>query len=169
MIPEQLRANAADLIAACAAYGLRIATAESCTGGLIAATLSEIPGASRVLERGFVTYTNEAKVEMIGVDPLLIERVGAVSPEVVISMAEGAVAHSRADMAVAVTGLAGPDGGTPAKPIGLVYLAVAVRGEPTSHRECRFGSIGRSEIRAAAVLASLAMLRGVAGRPAGSA
>ncbi len=111
--------------------GLRLATAESCTGGLIAATLTEIAGSSDVVERGFVTYSNEAKIEVIGVPAALLQAHGAVSAHVARAMAEGALAHSRADVAVSVTGIAGPGGATPAKPVGLVYLAAARRGRET--------------------------------------
>ena len=162
MEPE-LVAAADRLLADLADRHLRIATAESCTGGLIAAAVTELPGSSRVLERGFVTYTNEAKAELLGIDMGLIRRVGAVSREVAIAMAEGAVARSRADMAVSVTGIAGPDGGTAAKPVGLVHIAAAMRGGQTLHQECRFGAIGRHEVRKAAVLAALALAHRAAG------
>jgi nicotinamide-nucleotide amidase len=150
------------LIADFAESGLRIATAESCTGGLIAALLTEVPGSSRVFERGFVTYTIEAKSEMIGVDPSLIARVGAVSPEVANAMAEGALRNSRADVAVAVTGIAGPEGGTPEKPVGLVHIAAVRRDQPTHHTLHRFGPIGREAIRLAAVAEALTLLRAAA-------
>ena len=116
--------------------GLKLATAESCTGGLIAAILTEVPGSSDVFERGFVTYSNEAKTELLGVPAELIEKHGAVSEEVARAMASGALGHSRADIAVAVTGVAGPGGGTTAKPVGLVHLAAARRGSVT-HKEIR--------------------------------
>jgi nicotinamide-nucleotide amidase len=137
----------------------KLATAESCTGGLLAGLLTEIAGSSAVFERGFVTYSNSAKSELIGVAPALIERHGAVSEEVARAMAEGALAHAPVDLAVSVTGIAGPDGGSPEKPVGLVYLAVARRGAATMVRECRFGSIGRTEIRLASVRATIALAR----------
>lgn len=112
------------------ARGLRIATAESCTGGLIAAACTAVAGSSDWFERGFVTYSNEAKTELLGVEATLIERVGAVSAEVARAMAEGSLRHSPADLAVAVTGIAGPGGATPGKPVGTVWLAIARRGEP---------------------------------------
>lgn len=143
----------------CAAKGLTIATAESCTGGLIAAVLTEIAGSSAVVDRGFVTYSNEAKTGMLGVAPALIGARGAVSSEVAIAMAEGAIRGSRADIAVAVTGIAGPGGGSAEKPIGLVHFAVAVRDGATTHGERRFGDIGRSAVRLAAVEAALEMIR----------
>lgn len=148
-----------DFIRTFADKRLRIATAESCTGGLIAATLTEVPGSSVVVERGFVTYSNEAKAEMLGVDMALIERVGAVSPEVALAMVEGALLHSRADLAVSVTGIAGPDGGSDKKPVGLVHFGAMLRGGAPVLEEKRFGNIGRSEVRLASVMHALDMLR----------
>jgi nicotinamide-nucleotide amidase len=152
---------AAEIITAAKAAGLTIATAESCTAGLIAGTLTEIAGSSAVVERGFVTYSNEAKAEMLGVPAELIARVGAVSQEVAIAMAAGALARSRADLAVSVTGIAGPGGGSAEKPVGLVHFGAARRGQPVHHLERRFGDIGRSEIRLATVREALMMLRGM--------
>ncbi|HEX8899983.1 CinA family protein [Vitreimonas sp.] len=153
--------NAQTLLAETKARGFKIATAESCTGGLIAASLAAIPGASASLERGFVTYSNEAKTEMLGVPADLIQRIGAVSRDVAIAMAEGAIAKSRADIAVAVTGIAGPDGGTPEKPVGLVHMAASRRGGATIHEEKRFGDLGRHEIQLATVLAAFDLLKRV--------
>jgi nicotinamide-nucleotide amidase len=150
---------AAEIIAAAKAAGLMVATAESCTAGLIAGTLTEIAGSSAVVERGFVTYSNEAKAEMLGVPAELIARVGAVSEEVAIAMAVGALARSRADLSVSVTGIAGPGGGSPEKPVGLVHFGAARRGQPVRHLERRFGDIGRSEVRLATVREALTMLR----------
>jgi nicotinamide-nucleotide amidase len=147
------------VIAECAKKKLRIATAESSTGGLVAAALTEIPGSSAVFDRGFVTYSNEAKSDLLGVPKALIERRGAVSREVAVAMAEGALAHSMADLAVSVTGIAGPDGGSPAKKVGLVHIAAARRGGTTRHMERRFADEGRSAIRLAAVREALALLR----------
>ena len=113
---------------------LLLATAESCTGGLIAATMTEIAGCSSAFERGYVTYSNDAKMECLGVPAAVLEAHGAVSEATARAMAEGALARSRADAAVAVTGVAGPDGGTPEKPVGLVHLAAARHGRPTLHR-----------------------------------
>jgi nicotinamide-nucleotide amidase len=144
---------------------LKLATAESCTGGLLAALLTEIPGASATLERGLVTYSNAAKRALLGVEARLIEDAGAVSADVARAMAEGALAHAPVDIAIAVTGIAGPDGGSAAKPVGLVYLAVARRGHPTQTRECRFGSIGRTEIRLASVREAVALARAVLASP----
>jgi nicotinamide-nucleotide amidase len=138
------------LLAACETRGLRLATAESCTGGLIAACLTEIPGSSSVVERGYVTYDNRAKQELLGVPAGTIERVGAVSEEVARAMADGALARAGVDIAIACTGIAGPGGATPTKPVGLVHLAVARRGRPTLHaREVFTGD--RSAIRSASV------------------
>ena len=135
------------LLDRCRAAGVKLATAESCTGGLIAAYLTEVPGSSDVFERGFVTYSNEAKTASLGVPLELLERHGAVSEEVARAMAEGAVGSSPADISVAVTGVAGPGGGTPEKPVGLVHMAAGRRGGATVHRACRFGDVGRGEIR----------------------
>ncbi len=155
MIPDfdALVAMASQLLAACRERGVKLATAESCTGGLIAAILTEVPGSSDVLERGFVTYSNEAKTEQLGVPAKLIERHGAVSEEVARAMAMGALEHSRADLALAVTGVAGPGGGTEIKPVGLVHLAAARRNRPVVHKEIHFGDIGRRAIRLATVAA----------------
>lgn len=150
--------DAAALLERCRRAGITIATAESCTGGLIAATLTEIAGSSDVVDRGFVTYSNAAKSEMLGVDPALIARHGAVSEPVARAMAEGALARSGAGRTVAVTGVAGPGGGTIDKPVGLVHFAAAVRGGATAHRVERFGDRGRSAIRLATVAVALAML-----------
>jgi nicotinamide-nucleotide amidase len=137
--------------------GLRLATAESCTGGLIAATLTEIAGSSDVVERGFVTYSNDSKSELLGVPAALIERAGAVSAEVAEAMAEGALDRSAADLAVAVTGIAGPGGATADKPVGLVYLGVCRRGgRARSERHVFAGD--RAAVRRAAVTAAFALL-----------
>ena len=140
-------------------HRLTIATAESCTGGLLAALLTMSPGSSAVFERGFVTYSNEAKAECLGIPAELIARFGAVSSEVARAMATGALEHSRADVSVSITGIAGPDGGSAEKPVGLVHFAVARRGGNACAEERRFGDLGRSEIRAASVSMALKMLR----------
>ncbi len=148
------------------APGLKIATAESCTGGLVAAALTSIAGSSDVFERGFVTYSNEAKEEMLGVESGLLEKYGAVSREVAIAMAEGALRHSPAHLSVAVTGIAGPGGGSAEKPVGLVHFAAAKGFSPQGadiefsaiHREERFGDIGRDEIRSRSVELALRLL-----------
>jgi len=158
MFSDSHRAEATALLDTLRAKGLRLATAESCTGGLIAGLLTEIPGSSDVVDRGFVTYSNDAKTEMIGVPGGLIQEHGAVSKEVAIAMATGAIAHSLADVSVAVTGVAGPGGGSAAKPVGLVHLAAARQGGATLHRECRFGDIGRAAIRLRSVEVALALV-----------
>jgi nicotinamide-nucleotide amidase len=157
MFSADLLTQAEKLLAEARARGVKIATAESCTGGLIAGLLTEIAGSSDVVERGFVTYSNEAKEELLGVSRELLARHGAVSAEVARAMALGALKHARADIAVAVTGVAGPAGGTRQKPVGLVYLAAA-RGGHVIARECRFGDIGRREVRLKSVDAAMEML-----------
>jgi nicotinamide-nucleotide amidase len=137
---------------------LRIVTAESCTGGLIAGALTEIPGASEVVDRGFIVYSNNAKTKLLSVRAAVIMRFGAVSEDVARAMAEGALKNSAADIAVSCTGIAGPTGGTADKPIGLVHLAAARNGETTLAEECRFGDIGRSEVRMRSVEAGLKLL-----------
>ena len=157
-IDERLIAQAAELLEACRLRGETIVTAESCTGGLVAATLTAIPGSSDVFERGFVTYANAAKSEMLGVPYWLIERHGAVSEDVARAMAGGALTHSQASLAVAVTGIAGPDGGTPEKPVGLVHFAAARRNAPVNHEKVLFGDLGRAEIRRRSVERALVLL-----------
>ena len=139
--------------------GLMIATAESCTGGLIAAALTSVAGSSAVVERGFVTYSNEAKVEMLDVGEDQLKEHGAVSEVVARAMADGALLHTRADIAVSVTGIAGPGGGTREKPVGLVHLACARRENPTLHSRLSTGDIGRDEIRHAALIEAFSLIR----------
>jgi nicotinamide-nucleotide amidase len=139
--------------------GLRIATAESCTGGLIAALLTEIPGSSDVLERGFVVYSNHAKSDLLGIPADLIAEQGAVSEAVARAMAGGALAHSDAQLAMAVTGIAGPGGDTALKPVGLVHIAAARKGGSTLHEAHRFGEIGRAEIRLRSIEAALTLFQ----------
>lgn len=136
---------------------LLLATAESCTGGLLAATITEIAGCSSAFERGFVTYSNEAKIELLGVAPDILETHGAVSEPTARAMAEGALKNSRADAAVAVTGIAGPDGGSPEKPVGLVHLAAARHGRPTLHRVEHFPG-DRAAVRAATTATAFRLL-----------
>ena len=157
-IDERLLAQAAELLEACRARGETVTTAESCTGGLVAATLTAIAGSSDVFERGFVTYSNSAKSEMLGVPFWLIERRGAVSEDVARAMAGGALTHSRASLAVAVTGIAGPDGDTQEKPVGLVYFAAGRRDEAMRHEQVLFGDLGRAEIRRRSVEGALALV-----------
>ena len=164
MFPPDQVARAAALLDRCRAAGYRIATAESCTGGLIAGLLTEIPGSSAVVERGFVVYSNEAKQELLGVPALTIRAHGAVSEETARAMAEGALVASLADLAVSVTGIAGPGGGSAEKPVGLVWFACARRGgEVVTHVE-RYGAVGRSEVRLASVGAALALLEAAAAK-----
>ena len=126
------------LLKECKNRHVKISTVESCTGGLISALLTSIPGSSSVVERGFVTYSNDAKIDMVGVPLALIEQYGAVSRQVCCAMAEGAIKNSLADFALAVTGIAGPDGGTLSKPVGLVYIACAYKGYMTQDTKCLF-------------------------------
>lgn len=160
-IRASLHTAATELLARCRDKGVLLATAESCTGGLIAATLTEIPGSSDVVDRGFVTYSNAAKTDLLGVPAPLIEEVGAVSEEVARAMAKGALARSNADVTIAVTGVAGPGGGSEEKPVGLVHFAAARTGKPTLHKECRFGDIGRSEIRLESVAAAFSLVEAI--------
>lgn len=157
MSPESSVALAEAVLVRCRLAGTKLVTAESCTGGMIAAALTDIAGSSDVFERGFVAYSNEAKTELLGVPALLIARHGAVSGEVAAAMAEGALARSRADISVAVTGIAGPGGGSAAKPVGLVYIARAKRGgAPLVERVVFPGD--RAAVRAATVERALELL-----------
>ncbi|WP_377289085.1 CinA family protein [Rhizobium sp. SG2393] len=160
--PGDIEATAADLIASLKAAGLMAATAESCTGGLIAGALTEISGSSAVVDRGFVTYSNEAKMDLLGVSADTLARVGAVSQETALEMVAGALKNSRADVAVAVTGIAGPGGGSPEKPVGLVHIAAGTKGGARLHREMRYGDLGRTGVRLATLSTALEMLRDVA-------
>jgi len=158
MFERRLVHKAKEVLDACRDGGLMLATAESCTGGLTAAVLTDVPGSSAVFERGFVTYSNAAKAEAIGVPQDLIQRHGAVSEQVARAMAEGAIARSHADIAVSVTGIAGPDGGTAEKPVGLVHFACARREHPTQAAAMRFGDQGREKIRELSVMTALDMV-----------
>jgi nicotinamide-nucleotide amidase len=162
MPDEELVAQAQALLDLCRAKKLKIAAAESCTGGLVAATLTDIAGSSDVFERGFVTYSNEAKVAMLGVPPTVLESHGAVSRETAEAMAAGALAHAPVDLAVSITGIAGPGGAVAGKPVGLVHFGGASRRGRRLHRERRYGDIGRAQVRHASVLEALAMLRELA-------
>lgn len=161
LLSPQICADATRLLDELRAARLLAATAESCTGGLIAAALTGVAGSSDVFERGFVTYSNEAKTELLGVPADLIARLGAVSGEVAEAMATGALAHSRADVAVAVTGIAGPGGGSAEKPVGLVYVASASRAGRLLMDECRFGNAGRDRVRELTVLKAFELVRKV--------
>jgi nicotinamide-nucleotide amidase len=166
MLAEDLRIRAERLVALYRDKRLTLASAESCTGGLLAGVVTSVPGASDIFDRGFVTYSNAAKVECLGVSPELLERFGAVSPEVAAAMAEGALNHSRADIAMSITGIAGPGGGSAQKPVGLVHFGLARRSEAVTTVEQRFGDIGRDSVRAAALRVALELLFEAAGRPA---
>ena len=158
MLTDDLSDLARTCIAEAGKRNVKLTVAESCTGGLIAAYLTDVAGASHVFERGFVTYSNEAKQDLLGVPHTLIAAHGAVSTEVVRAMAEGALTNAQAHISVAVTGIAGPGGGSKAKPIGLVHIASARREGDTLAEKCRFGEIGRREVREKAVEKALQML-----------
>lgn len=158
MSDPEIRALAIGVLEACKAAGLMVATVESCTGGLVAGALTDVAGSSAVVERGFVTYSNEAKTELVGVSADLIAARGAVSREVAEAMAAGGLARSRAQLAVAITGVAGPGGGSEAKPVGLVHFALAARDRPVAALERRYGDLGREGVRRAAVMDALGLL-----------
>lgn len=157
MAEDDLASLSERVLTACRSARLRLAVAESCTGGLVLASLTAIPGASDVVERGFVTYSNEAKSEMLGVPGALIKAHGAVSEPVARAMAEGALCHSPADVGIGVTGIAGPGGATAEKPIGLVHIAAARKGRETRHERHLFAG-DRAAIRLAAAAAALALI-----------
>jgi nicotinamide-nucleotide amidase len=158
MAASDARALSRALLDLCRSRKLTIATAESCTGGLVAGALTEIPGSSDVIDRGFVTYSNNAKHVMLGVRTATLDSFGAVSKETAIQMAVGALEEADVDLAVSITGIAGPGGATPGKPVGLVHFAVAARDGRIVNRECRFGAIGRSAVRQRSVLEALRLL-----------
>ncbi|MBB3878661.1 CinA family protein [Sphingomonas pseudosanguinis] len=161
LLPNDLIALAERVVTANRAIGRRVALAESCTGGLVSAALTEIPGSSDVVEAGFVTYSNKAKIDLLKVNSELIETFGAVSTATAWAMAQGALAASEADIAVAITGVAGPGGGTPKKPVGTVVFAQALRGgdpEDIKAERHEFGDIGRGGIRLQAALLALGLL-----------
>lgn len=158
---DSLTDEGATLIDRCRAAGVTLASGESCTGGLIAAILTEVPGSSDVVERGFVTYSNQAKTDLLGVPKTLIDTHGAVSEPVARAMAEGVLAASPAAIAIAVTGIAGPDGGTADKPVGLVHLAVASRGGRLVHERQLFGDRSRHQIRLLTVHRAFALIGAV--------
>jgi nicotinamide-nucleotide amidase len=157
MIEDELRRAAERVLDRCRAHSLTVATAESCTGGLVAAALTDIPGSSDVVDCGFITYSNEAKQLVLDVPAATLLAHGAVSRQTAEAMAEGALAQSGADLAVAITGIAGPAGGSPDKPVGLVHFAAARSGR-LLHREMRFGDIGRAEVRRLSVGVALDLL-----------
>jgi nicotinamide-nucleotide amidase len=163
---SEIRSLARALLDLCKMRKLTIATAESCTGGLVCASLVDIPGSSAVVTFGFITYSNEAKHELLGVSDATLENFGAVSREAAVSMASGALTKAKADLTVAVTGIAGPGGATPGKPVGLVHLAVAARDGRVIAREKRFGAIGRTAVRMRSVVEALKLLTELARGPA---
>jgi len=159
---DELRAAATAVLDACRARKLKVATAESCTGGLVVGALTEIAGSSDVVDRGFVTYSNEAKQQMLGVSSETIENFGAVSRQTAEDMARGALGKANADLVVAITGVAGPGGASADKPVGLVHFAAAARSGALTHKEMRYGDIGRGEVRGKSVLEALHMLKQMA-------
>ena len=165
MSGSDARALSRSLLDLCRMRKLTVATAESCTGGLVAGALTDIPGSSDVIDRGFVTYSNEAKRAMLGVKATTLATFGAVSKETATAMAIGALEKAGVDLAVAITGIAGPGGATPSKPVGLVHFAVAARDGRIVHRETRFGAIGRSAVRQRSVVEALRMLMELARGP----
>lgn len=169
MIDDDIVEAAKRLLDICKRKHLTVATAESCTAGLVAGTLTEVPGTSSILDRGFVTYSNQAKQDMLGVSAATLRSHGAVSGETAEEMVRGALANAPVDLAVSITGIAGPDGGSEEKPVGLVHLAAASRSGRYAHVEKRFGNIGRAEVRKQSVLQAFRMLHelaeGEAARP----
>ena len=159
---SDLIAQAEVLLDICRARKLTIAVAESCTGGLLAATLTDVPGSSDVFDRGFVTYSNAAKQAMLDVPSEILGEHGAVSRETAEAMAAGALLNANVHLCAAITGIAGPGGGLPNKPVGLVHIAAASRKGQSLSKECRFGDIGRSQVRRASVGEAIAMLRRLA-------
>ncbi|MBA4797952.1 MAG: CinA family protein [Rhizobiales bacterium] len=166
LYPAEIEAQAAAIVSTYRTRDWMIATAESCTGGLIAGALTEIAGSSAVVDRGFVTYTNQAKMDLIGVSAKVLEVYGAVSRETALQMAHGALMRSDADVAVAVTGIAGPGGGSAEKPVGLVHLALKTRSGFIDHRDMHYGDIGRSDVRLATIRTAFEMLSAAAQAPA---
>lgn len=162
MLDEDIVAAAQRLLDICKRKNLIVATAESCTAGLVAGTLTEIPGTSSILDRGYVTYSNQAKHEMLGVSRDTLKKYGAVSKETAEEMASGVLGRASVDLAVSVTGIAGPDGGSEEKPVGLVHFAVAARSGLLTHAEKRFGAIGRSDVRKQSVWQAFKMLHDAA-------
>ncbi|NJR14146.1 MAG: CinA family protein [Phyllobacteriaceae bacterium] len=158
MFDQEIIARSQAIIDAASARAIRIATAESCTGGLISSALTEIPGSSKVLDRAFITYSNNAKAEMLGVKVDRLMAFGAVSAEIATDMANGAVKHSDADIAISVTGIAGPDGATPQKPVGLVFMALASKRGTIEVKAYQFEDYGRSAIRLGTVNTALQLI-----------
>jgi nicotinamide-nucleotide amidase len=162
VIDAETRALAVRVLEACRARGWKVATAESCTGGLVAGALTEIAGSSDVVDRGFVTYSNAAKMAMLGVPEAALATHGAVSGQTAEAMARGALERAGVDLSVAITGVAGPGGGSAEKPVGLVYFAAVAKAGRLIHREKRYGDPGRAEIRRLSVIEALTMLQELA-------
>ncbi|HWM82784.1 MAG TPA: CinA family protein [Pseudolabrys sp.] len=162
MLDDDIVAAAQRLLDICKRKKLLIATAESCTAGLVAGTLTEVPGVSSILDRGYVTYSNEAKHDMLGVSRETLARYGAVSRQTAEEMARGVLGRAPVDLSVSVTGIAGPDGGSEDKPVGLVHFAAATRGGALIHAEKRFGDVGRPAVRKQSVLQAFLMLHELA-------
>ena len=161
MVPDDLKAQAETVLAAARAKGLKLATAESCTGGLVAGCLTEIAGSSDVFDRGFVTYSNEAKQAVLGVPEAVLVEHGAVSEPVARAMATGALQASDAAVTVSITGIAGPGGGTADKPVGLVHFGAAHKDGRVVHERREFGDVGRSVVREKSVAVALGLLQGL--------
>jgi len=159
MFTPEILSLAADVLEGCRRRAWRLATSESCTGGLVAAALTEVAGSSAVFDRGYVTYSNDAKAALLGVPEHLLASYGAVSPQVAAAMAQGALSRADADLTVAVTGVAGPGGGSAEKPVGLVYFATAVQGGDIMGHAEQFGDLGRTAVRQAALTTALTLLR----------
>ena len=165
MIDRETRDAALRVFELCRERKLTLATAESCTGGLVAAAITDVPGSSDVFDRGFVTYSNEAKQVLLGVSKDLLAHQGAGSAGVAKAMALGALNAARTSIAVSITGIAGPGGGSPGKPVGLVFLACTNREGKFHARECRFGDLGRDEVRRRSVIAAFALIEELLGAP----
>ena len=163
MLDDDIVEAAKRLLAICKRKNLLVATAESCTAGLVAGTLTEIPGVSSILDRGYITYSDESKHEMLGVSRDILKTHGAVSRQTAEAMVRGVLGHSRVHLAVSVTGIAGPDGGSVDKPVGLVHFAAATRTGKLVHAEKRYGDIGRADVRKQSVLQAFRMLHDLAG------
>ncbi len=168
MLDDDIVEAAKNLLAICKEKNLLVATAESCTAGLVAGTLTEIPGVSSILDRAYVTYSDEAKHEMLGVSRELLKTHGAVSQQTAEAMVRGVLGQSRVHLAVSVTGIAGPDGGSPEKPVGLVYFSAASRDGEIVDAEKRYGDIGRAQVRKQSVLQAFKMLHELAKSHAGN-
>ena len=162
MIDAEVQTLATQVLGAARARKWMIATAESCTGGLVAGALTEIAGSSDVVDRGFVTYSNQAKIALVGVPETTLTAHGAVSRQTAEAMAKGALERSGVDLTVAITGIAGPGGGSAEKPVGLVHFAAAAKDGRLIHREKRYGDIGRSEVRRLSVIEALGLLLSLA-------